>query len=284
VATVAVSADYFQTIGASLRLGRNFSSVDSGASLPVAVVNERFAGLWWPGADPIGKRLRIFNGRAAGAWLTVVGVASNIVQTDRTGQEPEAVVYRPLEQTGVSIVWALARTRIPLESLASAVRSAIAATDPDLLVGPPDARVVSLRTRLRDNYWTRAVNGGLLATFGGLALVLASLGLYALVAEATSHQTREIGIRTALGATAWDVRAWVLKQGMLPAALGLGIGLLALLLVMPLLHSQLVAVSPTDPLTVAAATLVLLACALVGCWIPARRASRVDPIVALRTE
>jgi putative ABC transport system permease protein len=285
VATVTISADYFQTLGATVRQGRAFTDADGISGGPVAIVNERFASMSWPGEDPVGKRLRFLRGPTPESWLTVVGVVSNVVQTDQTGQRFDPVVYRLFQQEPATIMWVLARTRVPPASLARVFRREIQGIDADLLVGPGgDAIVSPLDERLKSNYWSNSVNGMLFLIFGAIALLLASVGLSAVVAHSVSQRTQEIGIRTAMGATARDVLALVFKQGMLPVGIGLAIGLPAALAVTPILKSQLVNVSPTDPVTFLVASAVLVLSAALGCWIPARRAMRVDPMVALRHE
>jgi predicted permease len=285
VATVTISMDYFRTLGATVRRGRVFTDADGTASVPVAIVNERFASQSWPGADPVGKRFRFVRGTTPEPWLTVVGVVSNIVQSDPTGQRIDPVVFRPFQQEPNPIMWVLARTRVPPGSLAMAFRRDVEAIDPDLLVGPGgDAVVSTLGDRVRTNYWSNSVNSILFLTFAAIALLLASVGLYAVVAHTVSQRTQEIGIRRALGATARDILTLVFSQGMLPVGLGLTIGLTAGLVVTPILRSQLVQVSPADPITLVVVSATSLLSAAVGCLIPARRAIRVDLAVALRHE
>jgi putative ABC transport system permease protein len=214
-----------------------------------------------------------------------VGVVSNIVQDDRTGQRVDPVVYRPFQQEPDTVLWILARTLVPPESLATAFRQDIEAIDADLLAGPGnDSITAPLDELLKNNYRSNSVNGMLFLIFAVMALLVASAGLFAVVAHFVSERTQEIGIRTALGATARDILALVMKQGLLPVGIGLILGLAAALGVTRILTSQLVNVSPTDPtsLIVAAATLIVFA--TLGCWIPARRALRVDPVIALRHE
>jgi putative ABC transport system permease protein len=285
VATVTISADYFQTLGATVHRGRAFAEADGASSVPVAIVNQRFASLSWPGEDAIGKRLRLLRGSTPGSWLTVVGVVSNIVQDDRTGQRFDPVVYRPFQQEPDTVLWVLARTHIPPQHLATAFRRDIESIDADLLAGPGNDAITSpLDELLKNNYRSNSVNGVLFLVFAAIALLLASVGLYAVVAHFLSQRTQEIGIRTAMGATARDILALVMKQGMLPVGIGLLVGLPAALAVTPVLKSQLVNVSPTDPITLFGASGVLIVSAILGCWIPARRAMRVDPVVALRHE
>ena len=285
VATVTISADYFQTLGATVHRGRAFTEADGASAVPVAIVNQHFASMSWPGEDPVGKRLRLFRGPTPESWLTVVGVVSNIVQDDRTGQRSDPVVYRPFQQEPEMVLWVLARTRVPPASLATAFRRDIEAIDADLLVGPGNDGMVSpLDELLKNNYRSNSVNGMLFLIFAAIALLLASVGLYAVVAHSVSQRTQEIGIRTAMGATARDILALVMKKGMLPVGIGLLVGLPAALAVTPILKSQLVNVSPTDPTSLIVASGTLIMSATLGCWIPARRAMRVDPVVALRHE
>jgi ABC-type antimicrobial peptide transport system permease subunit len=253
--------------------------------MPVVIVNERFASASWPGEDPVGKRLRFFTGTTPEPWLTVVGMVSNIVQNDPTAQRLDPLVYRPFQQQPATIMFVLARTRVPPGSLVRMFQREVQAIDADLLVGPGgDAWAASLDERLKINYWSNSVNGMLFLMFAAMALLLASVGLYAVVAHSVSQRTQEIGIRTAMGASAGDIMALVLKQGMLPVGIGLTIGLPAALALTPVLKSQLVNVSPADPVTFLVASAVLVLSAALGCWLPARRALRIDPVVALRNE
>jgi putative ABC transport system permease protein len=268
-----------------MRQGRAFTDADGTAGVPVVIVNERFASQSWPGEDPVGKRLRFFRGTTPQPWLTVVGMVSNIVQNDPTAQRFDPLVYRPFQQQPATIMWVLARTRVPPRSLTTAFQRAVQATDADLLVGPGgEAFAASLDERLQNNYWSNSVNGILFLVFAAIALLLASVGLHAVVAHAVSQRTLEIGIRTAMGATARDILTLVFRQGMFPVGIGLTIGLPVALAVTPVLKSQLVSVSPADPVTFVVASGVLVLSATLGCWIPARRATRVDPVVALRHE
>jgi predicted permease len=283
--TLVISPAYFQTLGATIHQGRAFTEADGGSDMPVVIVNERFASASWPGEDPVGKRLRFFTGTTAEPWLTVVGMVSNIVQNDPTAQRLDPLVYRPFQQQPATIMFVLARTRVPPGSLVRMFQREVQAIDADLLVGPGgDAWASSLDARLKINYWSHSVNGMLFLIFAAMALLLASVGLYAVVAHSVSQRTQEIGIRTAMGASAGDIMALVLKQGMLPVGIGLTIGLPAALALTPVLKSQLVNVSPADPVTFLLASGVLVLSAALGCWIPARRAVRIDPVIALRNE
>lgn len=285
VTMVAITTAYFRTLGATVRQGRAFTEVDGPSSAPVAIVNHRFANMSWPGEDAVGKTLRLINGTQPGAWLTIVGVVSNIVQDDRTGQQSDPVVYRPLEQEPATVMWAFARTRVQPESAAAMFRQAVESIDPDLLAGPgPYGVVSSLDELLTNNYRSHSVNGTLFLIFAAIAVLLASIGLYAIVAHSVSERIQEIGIRVAMGASARDILALIMTQGMWPVGIGLLVGLPTALAAMPVLKSQLVSVSAADSVSLTAAVGILVVVAALGCLIPARRAVRVDPVVALRHE
>jgi predicted permease len=290
VALVTISPGYFRTLGATVLAGREFNDFD-GRSSPVAIVNEQFARMHWPGQDARGKRLRLFDEArglspssrgAPDAWVTVVGVVSNIL-LDVARKTADPVVYVPYQQWPLKDMWVLARTAIPLGPFGSSVRQAIETVDPDLPIwlGP-----FTLEQRLAGmgNYWNTANDALVLFVFAATALLLASFGLYAVIAHSVSQRTQEIGIRMAIGATARDILQLIWAQGMRPLALGLAIGLAASFGVNQILRSQLVDVSPSDPATLIVASVVLVVCATLGCLIPARRAIGIDPLVALRDE
>ena len=278
-AALAISPAYFRTLVGALHAGREFNDADRPSGVRVAIVNQMFASQHWPGKNPLGKRLRLFRGGAPDAWLTVVGVAPNIAQNTAVRREFEPVVYVPYRQKPASWMWMLARTRVPPAGLVSAVRREIQALDLELPIAPAP---LTEKFGPAYKYEYRGLTAGLFLVFAAIALLLASGGLYAVVAHSVSRRTQEIGIRLAIGATARDIRGLVFTQGMFPLVIGLAIGLVLSLAVNRLLQAQLVEVSPADPLTYVVATGVLLASAALGCLIPARRAMRVDPVVALR--
>jgi putative ABC transport system permease protein len=282
VATLTIGPRYFQTLGAAVLAGRDFDDFDSASSVPVAIVNEQFARAHWPGRNPLGQRLRLVEGKTEGRWLTVVGVASNIVQ-DVTRQKTEPVIYVPYGQRPAPDMWVIVGTAIPAGSLGSAIRREIERLDPELPVG---LGPFTLEERLAGmgNYWNLGSDAVLLFIFAVMALLLACLGLYAVIAHAVSQRTQEIGIRMAVGATARDILQLVCRQGLLPLGAGLAVGLAASLGVNSILESQLVGVSPSDPGALIVASFVLVVCATLGCVVPARRAMSVDPLIALRTD
>ncbi len=281
VSTLTISPAYFRTMRAPLVLGRAFDDRDRASAVPVAIVNQRFANEHWPGGDPLGKRLKLLGGTTPNDWLTVVGVAPNIVQDDSTGQRTDPLVYVPFQQRPAQAMWIMARTRVRPGGLAAELRREVRALDPDLPVwlGP-----FSLDERLALTYRSSGLSGALFAVFAAVALLLAAVGLYAVIAYSVSRRTQEIGVRMAIGGTRRDILRLVYKQGMRPLAIGLGIGLAGSFAVNRVLESQLVQVSPADPLTLVVASVVLIFAAGLGCSLPARRAMRVDPVIALRHE
>jgi putative ABC transport system permease protein len=279
VSAMKISAEYFRTLGATMLSGRDFDNRDTASGLRVAIVNQAFASKFWPGEDPLGKRLRLLDGDTTKPWLTVVAVVSNIIQNDQTRQRFEPLVYLPYRQEPGGGMWIMMRTRIAPAGMTNAVRRQIQALDPDLPIYGP----LPLADRL-ERYWDNRFYGMLFLIFAVIALLLASIGLYTVVAHSVSRRTQEIGIRMAVGATARDILGLVLRQGMLPLGVGLAIGLAGSLAVNRVLKDALVKISPTDPVTLVVASAVLIVAATLGCVIPARRAIRVDPLVALRHE
>ena len=201
----------------------------------------------------------------------------NIVQNDISPREIDALIYLPYRQKPAPDMAIVARTRVPPGSLGTALRHEIQQIDPDL----PVYNLWTLAERLERNYWFQRIIGILFLIFGGVALLLASIGLYAVMAHSVSQRTQEIGIRMAVGATDHRIHRLVFGQGLRQLAIGLVIGLAGAFAVTRVLTSALVEVSPSDPATYGIATMVLSAAAAFGCLIPARRAMRVNPIVAL---
>lgn len=290
VSAVTIGRGYFQTLGAEILSGREFSNFDGPSGVPVVIVNQQFAEKIWPGESPIGKRLRVFDGQTPHAWRTVVGVASNIVQL---GYPPtldfNPVIYLPFRQNPWAFMDFLARTRVPPETLENAFRREIQTMDPNLVlysglgtVG--DGPTPLSKSLVFSDSWSHGVDAALFFILAAIALLLASAGLYAVVAHSLSQRTREIGIRIAMGASRRDILRLVFPQGMVPLGAGLAIGLVLSFAVTRVLKSQLVHVSTADPMSYCVAIVVLVASAALGCWIPARRAMRLDPVVALRNE
>jgi predicted permease len=276
-----IDSDYFRTLGVAVRSGREFNRFDGPSGAPVVVVNQRFASQHWPGDNPLGQRLRLFDGQTPGAWRTVVGVVPNIAQ-DPYRQKIDPVVYLPYRQATGGYGSVFVRASVPPTGLVPAFRREISALDPDLPIwNGPDSLADFVTRGLYGNIRNHTV---LFLIFAAIALLLASMGLYAVIAYSVSQRTQEIGVRMAVGATARDILQLVFRQGMLPLGVGLIIGLAVSVAVNRVLTSELVQVSPVDPFTLVVASAVLIVSAAIGCWIPARRALRVDPVVALRSE
>ncbi|HXJ44043.1 MAG TPA: ABC transporter permease, partial [Bryobacteraceae bacterium] len=277
---LVVSGNYFRAMQVSARRGRLFVDSDEVAESPTVIVNESFAAKFWPGRDPLGKHLRLVMERAPQSWLTVIGVIPDIHQDFRDPLAHDPLIYLPYAldpQRGTFIV---ARTRISPTALVKAFRQEVKALDENL----PVYDVRSLDDRIAQKRLNTGVFVALFSIFAAIALLLASVGLYAVVAHSVSQRTREIGLRMAVGGTARDIVQLVFAQGLRQVAIGLVIGLIAAFSVTRVLRAVLVGVSPSDPVTFLAVAVVLMLAAVLGCAIPARRAVRVDPVVALRCD
>ncbi len=282
VPVVVIGADYFRSLGTRVTSGREFAASDHD-SAPVVIVNRRFAEAEWPREDAIGKRLRVFNGEAAGPWMTVVGIAPNIAQNDvsRTQQALESVVYLPFQQEPVGSTWVLVRTTVPPSTMLSTIREKVRQVDPSLPIwlGPftLDTWMASM-----GSYWRTGSNAALFTSFAMVALLLASVGLYAILTHAVGRRTHEIAIRMAIGGSSGDVLKLIYSEGMRYVAYGLLLGIIGAVAFVRLLGSAVPNLSSVDPAAYVAAAAVLVMTASVACLIPARRAVRVDPVVALR--
>ena len=278
LSALTISPGYFRTLGAAVLSGRDFNEADGSSGPRVAIVNQRFARRFWPGENPLGKRFRLFVGNTPDAWLTVVGIVSNILQSEMARPELNALVYLPWWQMAAGDMNVLVRTSVPPGSLRTTFRNQVHALDSDLPMFGPFTLIERLQTR----YWDKARYAVLFLIFAAVALLLASVGLYAVIAHSVSRRTQELGIRVALGAVARDMLSLVFREGMLPVGVGLAIGLASSVAVNRVLKAELVQVSPGDPAALVVSSAALILSAALGCWIPARRAMRVDPAIALR--
>lgn len=269
-----VSPDYLRTMGISLISGREFSLSDTKEAQPVAMVDQKFAERYWPNQDALGKNVGV-NGKR----YKVVGVTGNF-HLHNLGEAPKPFVYLPLLQdySGRAAI----HLRVAGNPLAyvSAAEDAVHSLDAQL----PLSDVNTLQSRIELSSTTQRIGGVFVGAFGVLALILAAVGVYGVLAYTTRQRTHELGIRIALGAEPRGIFALVLKQGAILAASGIAIGLALSFLLTRALATVLFGVSPADPLTYAAVAFVLIAVALVACYIPARQAMRTDPMVALRHE
>jgi predicted permease len=277
---LVVSADYFQAMQVPPRRGRLFADLDEAVGSPAVIVNESFAAKYWPGRDALGKHLRLVKERAPQSWLTVIGIIPDIHQDFRDPLARDPLIYLPYTAEPQRGTFIVARTRIPPTALVKAFRQEVKSLDENL----PVYDVRSLDDRIAQKRLNTGVFVALFSIFAAIALLLASVGLYAVVAHSVSQRTREIGLRMAVGGTARDIVRLVFAQGLRQVAVGMMIGLIAAFGVTRVLRAVLVGVSPSDPVTFLAVVLVLMLAGVLGCAIPARRATRVDPVVALRCD
>ena len=279
VSVLVITPEYFQAVRAPVLLGRPFTDSDGAAGKPFAIVNKRFAAKYWPREDPLGKKLHLFRG-AAQPWLTVVGVSPDIMQNDPNRVDLDPIVYLPLRQDPLSGAVILARTRVEPNSLITAFRKEVRGADESLAL----FNVRTMEEQMIQMRWPFRVFGGLFAIFAFIALVLAGVGIYAVMAYSIGRRTQEIGVRMALGASTGSVLRLALWQGMRQLTLGVALGLAAAFGLTRVLQSLLMRISATDPLTFTAISILLCSIGTLACWIPARRATRIDPVVALRNE
>jgi putative ABC transport system permease protein len=274
-----ISPGYLRTMQIPLKQGRDFTDADKADSRPVVLVSAAFAKRFWPHENPIGKHVALTF--SPGPARTVVGVVSDIKLERLDTIRPVQVVYPPLLQSSKTTGMSLAlRTMSSPTSLRSAVADAVHQVDPD----EPIAGTQTMDDIIDQSLIQRRLSVILLSVFAGLALLLAAIGIYGVQSYAVRHRIQEIGIRLALGAQRHDVFRLVVGQGLKLTIMGISIGLAVAFALTRLMNSLLFGISATDPLTFAAVALVLIGVALAACYIPARRAVRVDPMVALRYE
>ena len=288
--------DYFRTMGIPLRAGRDFTAHDTPESPGVIILNETLARRHWPSEDPIGKRVTLDDprgnqgqqGQQELRWLTVVGVVKDAKQNSWTAP-PMNEIYLPFQQSRgffegttpqFSSMTLVIRTAVEPQSLATAVQDTVRALAPSL----PVSNVVTMEQVIANTIWQPRFNLQLIGLFAGIALTLAAVGLYGVMSYSVAQRSHEVGLRMALGAQASDVMKLVVRQGMKLALLGVALGLLASVALTRLMANLLFDVSATDVTTFTVIAGLLTLVALLACWIPARRATKVDPIVALRFE
>jgi putative ABC transport system permease protein len=277
-----ISANYLQTIGVRLRAGRFFRDSDGPDSPPVAIINDAMAQRYWPGRDPLGHRLQL--GRVTDVWFTIVGVIDDIRQM---GMEVSgrAEMYFPYTQPAGSYGYLTPRDlAVRVKGDPAAYAKALEGAVWEIDRNQPIADVMPMRELIADNLLSREVAVKLIACFAGLALLLAALGLYGLLAYTVLQRRREIGVRMALGARPQQVSIAVLREGLQLVASGLIIGLAGSWFVMRALKTLLYGVAATDAWALAGSGLVLLAVGWIASYLPARRAAAIDPMVALRYE
>ena len=286
VTTLLVSDGYFDALGTSMRQGRALRDEDGKEGSEAVVVNARFASQFFPGEDAVGKRIRLKTGGRAAAqepakpWMTIVGISPTIRQRNVQEIEPDAVAYlsyrlEPPQGTAILI-----RSHGDAGSLISALRQAVQTVDPD----QPVFGVQTMDQALAQNRWPYRVFGTLFTIFAIIALVLSAVGIYAVTAYSVTQRTQEIGVRMALGAQPRQVSWLILRQGLVQLIVGLTLGTAGALAAGPILQALLVQIKPRDPVTLAAIAVIFALVTIVACLIPARRATRLDPLTALRVE
>jgi putative ABC transport system permease protein len=273
-----ITPNYFHAMGIPILIGRDFSDVDARDSMEVTIIDERLAREYWPNDNPLGKRVRFGPPEENRPWNTIVGVVG-AVKHESLNLTERKTVYLPHAQDSMGDMTLAVRAANP-ENLVSAIRGRVKAMDPDL----PIINVRTMTEVISRSVWQPRLYAILFGVFAAVALALASIGIYGVMAYSVSERTREIGIRVALGAQRRDVLKLVVARGMTPTLIGAGIGLGAALALTRLMQTLLFEVSATDPLTFVTLAVLLSVVALVACYLPARRATKVDPMIALRCE
>ena len=271
----SISPDYFKALGVPLLRGRPFTARDAEKAPMVAIVDQAFVDRYFPGEEPIGQGIDIGNG--SDGYYDIVGVVGNVHHSG-LDTDPTPTMYVPFKQDVFSSVWILARTDGDPSHLTPLARQAVKAVDPGL----PVFGLTPLATVVSDSVANRRFSLLLLALFAAVAVFLAAVGLYGVVAYSVNQRTQEIGLRMAIGAGRGHVLSMVLTEGMKLALIGVALGLAGSLALSGLMSTMLFRVTPADPLSYLVTATVLVAVAALACYIPALRATRVDPIVALR--
>ena len=274
-----VGANFFRTMEIPMLRGRDFSTQDDDSHQLVAIINDTMARRYFPDADPIGQEIQLVNLQPLGRWFTIVGIAAD--SRDRgLGKETRCTLYLNNMQNLIRGSALLLRTKPNPETLLPGVRDTVRSLNQDISLGNPR----SLEQALDQSLAAQKFSATLLTLFALLALILASVGVYGVVTYLVTQRTHEIGVRIALGAGRRDIISLVLNQGVRLALAGIGVGLIGAIVSTRLMGSLLFGVNARDPLTLVVVSVVLAAVALLACYLPARRATKVDPLEALRSE
>ncbi|HJP92097.1 MAG TPA: ABC transporter permease [Pyrinomonadaceae bacterium] len=274
-----VSPDYFRTIETPLKRGRFFSDADDRQAPQVVLIDEALVKRYFNNRDPVGLRIKRGGAASDTPWMTIVGIVGNI-KSDGFDQPDQPHLYFPIFQNPAYAMAIFLRTDVAPSALTQSLREKVRALDRDLPVfGERTMTQVAAESMSRRRFAMQVVG-----LFGILALLLAAVGIYGVIAYSVTQRTREIGIRVALGASRSAILRWVLKQGMVLTIAGVVLGLLGALALTRLLRSLLFGIEPTDIVTYGALAILLTLVALIACYVPARRATKVDPLVALRYE
>ncbi|RPI61997.1 MAG: FtsX-like permease family protein [Lysobacterales bacterium] len=287
VARLVVVPDYFETLSLTLRRGRGFAETDGAPGAEAVIVNEPFVARYFPDADPLGARLRLGEDVNRGTedlaapWLTIIGVSPPVFQQSQNQDlRVQPTVYVPFRQEPPVAFTVLARSSGSGEAVVAAIRNELRQVDADL----PLYNIRTMDDILAQRNWPYRIFGTLFATFAVIALLMSAVGIYAVTAHGVGQRTQEIGVRMALGAGRRDILWLVLRHGITRICLGVVLGVLAAVGVSRVLSSVLVNTTATDPTTFVSISLLLVAVTLLACFVPARRATRLDPVDALRTE
>jgi predicted permease len=273
----SVSPSYFHLLGMPLLRGRLFNESDNDNTPQVAIINQAMAQSYWPNEDPLGKRFKSV--KAGAPWITVVGAIAN-ARTQSLAQAEVPQIYLNVYQTGAKRLAILLRGHLRTAAIADEVREQVQSLDPTLPVSGAQTLDETVSASLSQRRFSMEMVG----LFASTALLLAGLGIYGVISYVVSERTHEIGIRLALGAQRRNILHIVLRHGLGLAIAGAAVGLICALIVSQLMASLLYGVRPTDPLTFAGVALLFVLVALLACYVPARRAMKVDPMVALRYE
>jgi putative ABC transport system permease protein len=273
------TSDYFKTLGVPLIRGRYFEERDTAEASQVTIIDETLARKYFPNEDPVGKRITFQGGPNNPIWREIVGIVGHVKHRGLDG-ESRVQYYMPYHQMARPNLFLVARTTGDPTAIAGSIRNAISSLDRDL----PIFRVRTMEQYVADSMAQRRFSMFLLGMFAGIAALLAAVGLYGVMAYSVAQRTREIGIRMALGASRTDVVKMVVRQGMVLAGVGVGIGLIAAFVLTRLMEAFLFGVGARDLTIFGLIAAGLVAVAAVACFLPARRATRVDPLVALRYE
>ncbi len=274
-----VTPDYFRTMGITLLAGRDFTDTDTANGPKVTIIDERLARHYWPNESAVGKRVRFGPPEDNEPWHTIVGVVRS-VRHQRMQEDTRESVYLPHQQIPVGGLTVVARTTLDPHDVTAAIRNEVKQLDRD----QPISEIATMEEVVAESIWQPRLYATLFAVFAGGALILALIGIYGVMAFLVQTRTHEIGVRMALGATARDVFKLIVGRGMKLTIVGVVIGIAGAIAFTRLMHSLLFNTSATDPFVFIAISVLLSIAAFLACYIPARRAARVDPLIALRYE
>ena len=274
-----IGPNYFRTLRIPILGGRDFSDRDDGDAPRVAIINERMASTFWPGEDPIGKRIKLGGPQPSNPWITIIGVVGNLPHRELSSSiKPDW--YLPHLQAPNQDMYLVVRAGSDPLSIAAAVRNQVKEADKDL----PVSNIRTMDQLISQSIAPWRFNMLLLSLFAGIALILAAVGIYGVISYSVTQRTHEIGIRMALGAQTGDVLRLVVRQGLRLVLIGVAIGLGIAFTLTRVMTSLLYGVKTTDPITFTAIPVLLTGVALLACYLPARKAIKVDPMAALRNE